>query len=92
MESQIDKVSYSEKYELMPRVINLLHFKGSKGDDVFNINVRRPILVHSDDTNKTYIVFARRFGRRSFPSGGSCFNRCDKSWAFSIESCSRRFN
>ena len=79
MKSQVDKVFYFEKYKLILRVINLFYFKGSKDDNVFNINVGRSIFVYNGDTSKTYIVFARRFDKRSFFNEGSCFNKCDKS-------------
>ena len=69
MKSQVDKVFYFEEYKLISRVINLLHFKESKGDDVFNINVRRSILVHNNDT--------RCFDKRSFSNRGSFFRKCD---------------
>ena len=49
MKSQIDKIFYFEKYKLMSRVINLFYFKRNKGDCVFNINMRRSILVHNND-------------------------------------------
>ena len=69
MKSQVDNVSYFEKYELMSRVINFFHFKKSKGDGVFNINMKRSIFVYNSDT--------RCFDKRSFLNKESFFRRCD---------------
>ena len=68
MKSQVDKIVYLKKKKLMSRVINLLYFKRNKNDNVFNIDVRRSILVYNDEMryNKTFIVFAKRFVKRSF--------------------------
>ena len=42
----------------MSRLISFLHLKKSKNDNVFNINVRRSILVHNNDI--------KYFDKRSF--------------------------
>ena len=62
----------------MSRVINLLHFKKSKNDNIFNINVKRLILVYNEDINKTYIIFARRFVKKSFFNEESCFRKYNR--------------
>ena len=71
MKSQIDKVFYFEKYELMSRIVSFFHFKRNKNDCVFNIDMRRSILVHNNDT--------RNYDKRSFFNEESCFNKCDKN-------------
>ena len=93
MKSHVDKVFYFEEYELMSRVVNLLHFKKSKNDCVFNIDMRRSILVHNNDmrdydkrsfSNNRRFSKSRRFNgnnsfvRRSFFSGESCFYKCNR--------------
>ena len=77
MKSQINKVFYFKEYKLMSRVISFLYLKRSKDDNVFNINMKRSILVYNGDTSKTCIVFARRFVKRSFLNEGSYFRKCD---------------
>ena len=88
MKSQIDKVFYSEKYKLISHVINFLYLKESKGDNVFNINVRRSILVHNNDTRyfdkRSFFNKNRQSNennnsvRRSFFNEESCFHKCNR--------------
>ena len=68
MKSQINKIFYFKEHKLMSRIVKVLYFKGSKDNNVFNIDVRRLILVYSDNArcDKTYIVSIRRFARKCF--------------------------
>ena len=65
MKSQVDKIFYFKKYKLMSRIVKLLYFERSKGDCVFNIDMRRSILVHNNDT--------RDYDKRSFSNRESFF-------------------
>ena len=96
MKSQIDKIFYFKKYELMSRVINFLHFKRSKGDDVFNIDVRRSIFVYNSDM-RCYIkrTFFNKRNKNRRSSKSRRFNENDNfiRRSFSNEgSCFYKYN
>ena len=77
----------------MSRVINLFHLKKSKDDCVFNIDMKRSIFVHNNDTrycDKRSFFDNRRFSRnrrfsendsfmrRNFLNEESCFHKCNR--------------